>query len=477
MQKDHNTVWNNCLRVIRENVDEANFKTWFEPIVPLRLVENVLTIQVPSQFFYEWLEEQYVNLLGQAIYMQLGPQGMLDYSVIIDKGNEQNKPLAINIPTSKPDLSRQQKNENGAFINAVVGTRSPFELRSIDTHIHDSQLNTNYTFDTYIEGACNSFARSAGLAVASKPGDTSFNPLMIYGGVGLGKTHLMHAIGNQIKKERPDKFVLYVSSEKFTNQFLDSIRTHTVQDFANFYMQVDVLMLDDVQSLAGKERTQDIFFHIFNHLHGLRKQIITSSDRPPKDLKGMHERLTSRFKWGLTADLQQPDFETRVAIIQKKMQGDGIDIPSEVIEYLAYSVDTNVRELEGILISLVAQSTLNRRELDVTLARQILQNMVNNIEKEIDIDFIQRSVSEFFDVSIDSLKAKTRKKEIVVARQVAMYFAKEYTTYSLKTIGSHFGGRDHSTVIHAIQSVNDLIDTNRKFKTSIEELQKKLKIR
>lgn len=474
MHKDHNTVWNNCLRVIKENIDEANFKTWFEPIVPLRLTDNVLTIQVPSQFFYEWLEEQYVELLGRAIYLELGPRGMLDYSVIIDKGNEQNKPLAINIPTNKPELGRAKNETN---INAGAG-RSPFQLRSLDNnHIHESQLNPNYTFETYIEGTCNSFARSAGVAVANKPGDTAFNPLMIYGGVGLGKTHLLHAIGNQIKKDRPDKFVLYVSSEKFTNQFLDSLKNNSVQDFTNFYMQVDVLMLDDVQFLAGKERTQEIFFHIFNHLHGLRKQIITTSDCAPKDLKGMHERLASRFKWGLTADLQQPDFETRIAIIQKKMQGDGIDLPFEVVEYLASSVDTNVRELEGILISLVAQTTLNRREFDIGLVKQILQNMVNNIEKEIDIDFIQRSVSEYFDVTIDSLKAKTRKKEIVMARQVAMYFAKEYTNYSLKTIGLHFGGRDHSTVIHAIQSVNDLIDTNRKFKTSIEELQKKLKIR
>jgi chromosomal replication initiator protein len=434
---------------------------------------------VPSQFFYEWLEEQYVDLLGQAIFRELGPRGMLDYSVIIDRGNEQNKPLSINFSASKSDRNTKAPvtMRNGSV--GAAAQQSPFEIRNVidNAYKHDSQLNPYYTFDSYIEGSCNNFARSAGWAVANKPGDTAFNPFMIYGGVGLGKTHLLHAIGNKIKKDHPQKFVLYVSSEKFTNQFLDALKNNNVQDFTNFYMQVDVLMLDDVQFLVGKDRTQDIFFHIFNHLHSLRKQIITTSDCAPKDLKGMHERLASRFKWGLTADLQQPDFETKIAIIQKKMQGDGIDLPFDVVEYLAASVDTNIRELEGILISLVAQTALNKKEFDIPLARHILQSMVHNIEKEIDIDFIQRSVSEFFDVSIDALKDKTRKKEIVVARQVAMYFAKEYTNYSLKTIGQHFGGRDHSTVIHAIQSVNDLIDTNRKFKTSIEELQKKLKVR
>jgi chromosomal replication initiator protein len=317
-------------------------------------------------------------------------------------------------------------------------------------------------------------ARSAGLAVAFKPGITSFNPLMLYGGVGLGKTHLMHAIGNKIRELDPARKVIYISSEKFTNQFIESLTKNAANDFTEHYMQMDVLVIDDIQFLAGKEKTQEIFFHIFNHLQQAGKQIILSSDCSPKDLRGMHERLISRFKWGLTADLQQPDFETRMAIIQKKMQNDGVNMPLDVVEYLAVNIDTNIRELEGALISLIAQSSLNRQKFDLTLARKILENIVNNIEKEIDIDRIQKYVSAYFSVTIDELKDKTRKKEVTNARQVAMYFAKEYTDYSLKQIGQYFGGRDHSTVIHAVQTVNNQIIKDDSFKKTLEALKKQL---
>ena len=298
---------------------------------------------------------------------------------------------------------------------------------------------------------------------------------MIYGGVGLGKTHLVQAIGNHIKSNNPEKFVLYVSSEKFVNQFIESLKTNNVQDFANFYLLVDILIIDDVQFLSGKEKTQEMFFHIFNHLHQSGKQIVMTSDLPPRSLKGLEERLLSRFKWGLTADLQSPDFETRMAIIQKKMQSDGLDIPDNVVEYLAYSVDTNMRELEGVLTSLMAQSLLNRKEIDLELAKQALKHIIEYVETEVNLDFIQKTVAEYFVVTVESLKAKTRKKEIVTARQVAMYFAKEFTSHSLKSIGYHFGGRDHSTVIHSVQTVSDLIDTDKKFTVSIQELQKKFK--
>ena len=300
---------------------------------------------------------------------------------------------------------------------------------------------------------------------------------MLYGGVGLGKTHLVQAIGNEVKKNIPDQFVLYVTSENFTNQFIEALKNNNVQDFSNFYLQVDTLIIDDVQFLSGKEKTQEIFFHIFNHLHQSGKQIIMTSDCPPRDLKGLEERLLSRFKWGLTADLQQPDFETRVAIIQRKLQADGIYIPDNVLEYIAYSVDTNIRELEGVVISLIAHASLNRREIDLELAKQTLKNIVHNIETEVGIDYIQKAVSEYFEVTPDDLKDKTRKKEIVIARQVAMFLSKEYTNHSLKAIGYHFGGRDHSTVIHAVQSVNDMMDTDANFKHSIEGMRRKLKMR
>ncbi len=469
--KDCKTVWNNCLRIIKESVGEQSFKTWFEPIVQVMLQNDVLTIQVPSQFFYEWLEEHYVQVLRRAIDTELGADGRLEYSLMMEKESEQSKSF-VNQVQGKPNGNAKNVN-----YNAPQTVKSPFELKGLDKFSFSSQLNVNYTFDTFIEGDCNRLARSAGYAVANKPGVTSFNPLMIYGGVGLGKTHLVQAIGNRIKQNSPDKFVLYVSSEKFTNQFLDAIKNNNTQEFANFYLQVDVLVIDDVQFLSGKEKTQEIFFHIFNHLHQSGKQIIMTSDCPPKDLKGLQERLLSRFKWGLTADLQQPDFETRIAIIRKKMQSEGVEISDSVVEYLAYSIDTNVRELEGVLISLIAQSSLTQKEIDLELAKQTLQSIVQNIESEVGIDYIQKFVAEFFNVTVDSLKAKTRKREIVIARQVAMYFAKEYTNLSLKSIGFHFGNRDHSTVIHALTSVNDLMDTDRKFNATMQELIKKLKLK
>jgi chromosomal replication initiator protein len=315
------------------------------------------------------------------------------------------------------------------------------------------------------------------MAVAQKPGITSFNPLMLYGGVGLGKTHLVQAIGNEIKQGPQQKFILYVSSEKFTNQFMDAVKSNKIQEFQNFYLQVDVLIIDDVQFLAGKEKTQEMFFHIFNHLHQCGKQIVMTSDCPPRDLKGLQERLLSRFKWGLTADIQTPDLETRIAIIHKKMEEDGIYIPEDVVEYLAYSVDTNIRELEGVLISLIAHASLNRADIDLELAKQTLKNIVSDIETEVGVDYIQKTVAEYYQVKVPELKDKIRKKEIVVARQVAMYFCKEYTNHSLKSIGYHFGGRDHSTVIHAVQTVNDLMDVDSSFKSNIETLRKKLKMK
>ena len=447
-------------------VGDQAFNTWFDPIIPLNLEDNVLTIQVPSQFFYEWLEEHYVHILRDVIYHELGNEGKLEYSIVIDRGNSDSKPYTINIPTSKRgDVKVKQDDQNG--LN--------HDIR--DIFKYDFQLNRNYTFDTFIEGDCNRLARSAGYAVAQRPGITSFNPLMVYGGVGLGKTHLAQAIGNDIMLNIPGKSVIYVPAEKFTQQFIESVKINKIQEFQNFYNKIDILILDDVQFLAGREKTQEIFFHIFNHLHQLGKQIIMTSDCPPKDLKGLEERLLSRFKWGLTADLQQPDFETRIAIIQKKMQADGINIPENVLEYLAYSVDTNIRELEGVLISLIAHASLMKRDIDLELAKQTLKTIIHDIDTEVSIDYIQKTVAEYFHLKPEDLKDKTRKKEVVIARQLAMYFSKEYTNHSLKSIGYHFGGRDHSTVIHAVQSVNDMYDVDNRFRSSVDELKKKLKMK
>ncbi len=459
MQQDYEIVWNNCLKIIRDNVGQQSFQTWFAPIKPLRLHNHTLTIQVPSQFFYEWLEEHYVYLLRKAIDTEIGLNGQLEYSVVVDNGNRRNRPVSINLPTGNTP-----RNTNAAYAkdprkepNARGQYEGPFSFPNLDYLQIDSQLNTKYSFETYIEGDCNRLARSAGYAIASSPGTTSFNPLMVYGGVGLGKTHLVQAIGNEIKKKYENKFILYVSSEKFTSQFIEALKNNDVQKFTNIYLQVDVLILDDVQFLAGKEKTQEIFFHIFNHLHQSGKQIIMTSDCPPRDLHGLMERLISRFKWGLTADIQTPDYETRIAIIQRKMQNDGMYIPNNVLEYVAYNVNTNVRELEGILVSLIAHSSLNKKEIDIELTKQVLKHIVQDNEVEIGMDVIMKSVARYFSISVEDLKSKSRKKEVVNARQVAMYLAKEHTQYSLKAIGYHFGGRDHATVIHAIRTVNEAV--------------------
>ena len=490
MSQDFRTVWAKCLRSIRTEVGEQSFNTWFLPIVPVELQEKVLTIQVPTIYFYEFLEEHYVQELKRALYQELGPEGRLEYSVVVDQGNAQAPPLAMHLPptrkaapgTPAPAAPAPARPVGvGAGAGKAGGTpapapalRNPFEAaKSMDRNAAPSQLNTTYTFENYVEGDCNRLARSAGLAVANKPGTTAFNPLMVYGGVGLGKTHLVQAIGNHVKATNADKFVLYVSAEKLTNQFIESLQRNAVQDFANFYLLVDVLILDDVQFLANKGKTQEMFFHIFNHLHQGGRQIIMTSDRPPRELNGLEDRLLSRFKWGLTADVQSPDFETRIAIIQNKAEQDGMDIAPQVVEYLAHSVPTNVRELEGVLTTLLAQSVLTRRDIDLEMAKGALRHIIEEVEAEVNVDFIQKTVADYFSVPVGLLKEKTRKKEIVTARQVAMYFTKEHTSHSLKTIGYHFGGRDHATVIHSVQTVSDMIDSDRKFRDQISELRKK----
>ncbi|HYK77033.1 MAG TPA: chromosomal replication initiator protein DnaA [Daejeonella sp.] len=474
MEKTCTKVWNNCLQIIRDNIPAQSFKTWFEPIKALRLDGNILTIQVPSLFFYEWLEEHYVGLLRKTVKNQLGDDGRLEYNIVVEKSSA-SKPYTTNMP-SNGNGAEGKKQSMPMPVSLNKDIKNPFVIPGLKKLQVDPQLNRSYTFENFIEGDCNRLARSAGYAVAGKPGGTSFNPLMVYGGVGLGKTHLVQAIGNEIKRTHTDKLVLYVSCEKFTQQFVDALKNNNINDFVNFYQAMDVLIMDDVHNFAGKEKTQDIFFHIFNHLHQTGKQLIITSDKAPKDLSGLEERLLSRFKWGLSADLQIPDLETRMAILKKKMYSDGIDLPGEVIEYVAHNIDNNVRELEGAMVSLLAQSTLNKKEIDLGLAKAMLKNFIKNSSKEISMEYIQQLVCEYFEVPIEMVKSKTRKREIVQARQISMYLAKLHTKTSLKSIGAFFGGRDHSTVIYACQTVDDLIDTDKKFKGYVADIQKKLKM-
>jgi chromosomal replication initiator protein len=467
-------VWENCLQFIKDNVSSQSFNTWFAPISPVKLENNILTIQVPSQFFYEWLEEHYITLLRSAIKKELGQEGRLEYSIIMDNTFTNSKPLSVNIPTNDRNAVQNPAVNMPMDVSGKKNIKNPFVIPGLKKLNIESNLNPSYSFENFIEGDCNRLARSAGIAVSKNPGGTSFNPLFIYGSTGLGKTHLSQAIGIEIKKNFPNLTVLYVMAEKFMNQFIESIKNDSKNDFINFYQLIDVLIIDDIQFFAAKEKTQDVFFHIFNHLHQNRKQIILTSDKSPVDLDGMENRLISRFKWGLSADLQIADLETRIAIIRQKLYADGIELPDDVIDYIAHSITTHVRDLEGVLISLIAQSSFNKKEITLDLAKKMVDKFVKNNVKEISIDFIQKVVSEYFDIPIDTMKSKTRRREVVQARQLAMYFAKNHTKASLATIGALCGGRDHATVLHACKTVNNLVDTDKRFKGFVDDIEKKI---
>ena len=475
MKKDCKVVWDNCLEVIKDNVPYQSYRTWFEPIVPIKLDDKVLTIQVPSQFFYEWLEEHYISLLKKTVKKEIGADGRLEYQIIMENGYNSTKPYSVRVPTNSA-TTRNQPVTMPIDLGRSDAIKNPFIIPGLKKVKVESQLNANYNFDNFIEGDCNRLARSAGYAVANKPGGTAFNPLLLYGGVGLGKTHLAHAIGIEIKEKDPSKTVLYVSSEKFTHQFIDSVKNNSHNDFVHFYQMIDVLIMDDVQFLAGKEKTQDVFFHIFNHLHQNGKQLVLTSDKAPVEMQGMEQRLLSRFKWGLAADLSSPELETRIAILRKKIYQDGIELPEEVLEYLAYSITTNIRELEGALISLLAQASLNKKSINLDLAKQMIDKFVKNTAREISIDYIQKVVSDYFDMPIELMKSKTRKREVVQARQIAMFYAKNMTKASLATIGAQCGGKDHATVLHAYRTVNNLIETDKQFRGYIADLDKKIKL-
>lgn len=476
MIKSFEKIWDSCLKIIKDNISWQSYRTWFEPIKPVALENNVLVIEVPSQFFYEWLEEHYVELIAKTIKRELGKDAKLEYRILMENQSKKN-PASIRMAASSHHQAQLANNYVDAHIgNNEHGIKNPFVIPGLKRSQIDPQLNPNHTFEAFVEGECNRLARSAGLAVAQKPGGTSFNPLVIYSSAGLGKTHLVHAIGNETKRLHPNKTVLYVSAEKFIHQFIEHSKNNEINDFINFYQLIDVLIIDDVQYFAPAIKSQDAFFSIFNHLHQNGKQLILTSDKPPKDLDGMQERLLSRFRWGLSADLQIPDFDTRMAILEHKMRNDGLELPNEVVKYLAYNVQNNVREMEGALISLLANSSLVKKEIDLELAKKVLRNIVKTSSKEITIDNIQKMVCDYYEISYDKLQDKTRKREIVQARQISMFLAKQFTKNSLKTIGDHFGGRDHTTVIHSCQTVKDLMDTDTLIREQVKELQQKVQL-
>ncbi|WP_417867682.1 chromosomal replication initiator protein DnaA [Xanthomarina gelatinilytica] len=469
------SVWNNCLEFIKDNIQPQAYKTWFEPIKAVKLTDNSLSIQVPSKFFYEWLEEHYVKILKVALTKELGETAKLVYIIKMENTYGNKQPFTERIPSSNRSAVKSQ-DVDIPLNNKNPELRNPFIIPGIRNVKIESQLNPNYSFENFLEGDSNRLARSAGLAVASKPGGTSFNPLLIFGGVGLGKTHLAHAIGVDIKDKYPEKTVLYISAEKFTQQYIDSVKKNNRNDFIHFYQIIDVLIIDDVQFLSGKSGTQDVFFHIFNHLHQNGKQVILTSDKAPVDMQDIEQRLLSRFKWGLSAELQSPDFETRVSILKNKLYRDGVEMPEEIIEYVAKNIKSNIRELEGAIISLIAQSSFNKKEITIDLAKQVVEKFVKNTKREVSIDYIQKVVSDYFQMDIDTLQSKTRKRHIVQARQLAMFFAKKLTKASLASIGSQIGKRDHATVLHACKTVDNLSSTDKQFKKYVEDLSKKLSV-
>ncbi len=453
-------LWSRCLEVIKDNVSEASFNTWFSPITALSYENNVIVLQVPSQFFVEYIEEKYIDLLRMTLYRVVGQGTRLEYRVLIDKAS--GKGTQIPSEGSKSDIQSQ-----GSYISPYHRPQLP-EI--------DPQLNPSYNFNNLMEGKSNKLARTAGISIANEPGKTIFNPLFVYGQSGVGKTHLANAIGVMVKQIHPEKRVLYVSANTFLIQYTDAVRMNKVNDFLNFYQTIDVLIMDDIQELAGKTGTQNTFFHLFNHLHQTGKQLILTSDRSPLVLVGLEQRLLTRFKWGLSAEIEKPDFDLRKSILQNKIYRDGLEIDEEVVDFIAANVTDNVRDLEGTLVSLLAHSTLANIPIDMSLAEKVVGRIVKIEPKSNSVEKIRDVVCDYFSLSVDAISTRSRKREVVQARQIAMYLSKQHTQSSLSSIGSLIGQRDHATVLHACKIVTDLIEIDKNFRFSVKEIEERLKV-
>ncbi|KEO81223.1 chromosomal replication initiator protein DnaA [Tumebacillus flagellatus] len=443
-------LWQKTLATLETKLSKPSFETWFKATKPVSFESNTLIVSVPNDFARDWLESRYSHIIKDTLAALTMSEVAVKFVIpqVFDESLYENSPKPV------PANATQNGTSGEEFV--------------------PSALNPKYTFDTFVIGAGNRFAHAASLAVAEAPAK-AYNPLFIYGGVGLGKTHLMHAIGHYVLDTNPAAKVVYISSEKFTNEFINAIRDNRPIDFRNKYRNVDVLLIDDIQFLAGKEQTQEEFFHTFNALHEENKQIIISSDRPPKEIPTLEDRLRSRFEWGLITDIQPPDYETRIAILRKKAKAEALDIPNDVISHIANKIDTNIRELEGALIRVVAYSSLINRDLSAELAAEALKDIIpSNKPKQITIHDIQKAVGEHFDMKLDDFKAKKRTKAIAFPRQIAMYLARELTDFSLPKIGDEFGGRDHTTVIHAHEKIAKELQTDFTLRQTVESLKEKL---
>jgi chromosomal replication initiator protein len=445
MEIDNNKLWGECLAHLSRRLKKQSFCTWLKATRGLPSPEGAIRIAVPNRFVADWLEEHYLELIKETV--REVSQRDLDLAFHVSKDSANYHPQIV-----------MDFNHPSQFMHTQ--DMSPGELG----------LNPKYVFDNFVVGDSNQFAHAATLAVAEAPGRTKFNPLYIYGGVGLGKTHLVQAIGHFARETFEGIRVLYVTSEKFTNDFINSLTSNTTQDFVNHYRNVEILLLDDIQFFAGKESTQVQFFHTFNVLYQNGKQIVLTSDRPPREIKGVEERLLSRFQQGLVTDIQPPDLETRIAILNKKTESDNITIPAEVAAFIADNITSNIRELEGSLIRLLAYASLHSKEITVDLAKEVLKDVIRNGSRELTMQHIQRKVASAYNLHADSLCSKRKTQEIALARQVAMYLSRSLTKSSLKAIGLHFGGRDHSTVIHACTLVAENIKKDHDFKLKVDEI-------
>lgn len=445
-------LWNQTLKVIETKISKPSFETWLKSTQISSLAGDTIIVVAPNEFARDWLNSRYLNIIQDALYEIIGEK--LEIKVTIPSSTQEDE---------DPLLENLQYNA----MNNNIPINSENELVS--------RLNPKYIFDTFVIGSGNRFAHAASLAVAEAPAK-AYNPLFIYGGVGLGKTHLMQAIGNYVIEHNINSKVLYISSEKFTNEFINSIRDNKTVEFRNKYRNIDVLLIDDIQFLAGKEQTQEEFFHTFNALHDANKQIIISSDRPPKEIPTLEDRLRSRFEWGLITDIQPPDLETRIAILKKKARAEKLDIPDNVINYIANQINTNIRELEGALIRIVAYSSLINKDMNVELAAEALKDIIPSAQpRMISIELIQQIVAKYYNIKIEDIIGKKRNQSIVLPRQIAMYLTRELTDNSLPKIGDEFGGRDHSTVIHSYDKIKNQSEIDDNLKNTIQNLIKKIK--
>lgn len=459
----YSDMWQNCLDRIKAETSAEEFEKWFQPIVPLEFDGTTLRLRVPNESYVRQIEKNYIPFLRPIISQLYGQQTRLHYAV-----PRAAAPVAVPADADTTAISRFNTQTNTANI------KNPFVIPGLKKIIIDPQLNPNLTFATFIEGECNRLARSAGMSVAVDPGNNPFNPLYIYGDSGLGKTHIVQSIGHEVRQRHPELQVLYVSMNKFQAQFQTAYKNGEIPDFIHFYQMIDVLIIDDIQELTGKTGTQNAFFNIFNHLQLAGKQLILTSDKPPVELKDIEQRLLTRFKWGLSAQLNTPDYDTKVKIIRAKAQKLGAQISDEVVAYLADNISANVREIEGALSSLVANASFLGRKITTSLAKEILKVYVKLHQKEITLERIIQVVCDFFNLDFDRFNSSERTREIAQARQIAMYLAKQHTKAPLTSIGSAIGGRNHATVLHSCKAVSNLIETDKAFRRQVEEIEKRI---